>query len=78
MQGYLVDADGDIVSAHDPTVKMFKGLLPAPFQFEKYNFNPYEMIGNFKSYRQNNDPTSFMKTSDKGGTMDSKHRYVNQ
>lgn len=57
---------------------MFKGVLPAPFQLEKFNFNPYEMIGNFKSYRQNTDPCSFNKTSDKNGSMDSKNRYVNQ
>lgn len=43
--------EDDVVSAYDPNFKMFKniigGVLPAPFSFEKFNFNPFEMFGNF-------------------------------
>lgn len=54
-QGYLLDKDDDIIAAADPTVKMFtnvlSGVLPAPFSFERYNFNAFQLFGNFKSYK---------------------------
>lgn len=32
-----------------------KGEVPAPFNIEKYNFNPHEVRGDFK-YDKNNKP----------------------
>jgi len=68
-QGYLLDDDDDIVSGQDPNFKMFSnvlgGVLPAPFSFERYNFNPFDCFGNFKAFRNERDPSSFQKISDK-------------
>lgn len=81
-QGYLLDENDDIVSAEDPTVKMFEnvlnGQLPAPFSFERFNFNPYQMFGNFKGFKTNSDPTSYNRVTDSKGTYDSRTRLVNQ
>lgn len=58
---------------------MFPGLvegeLPAPFCFEKYNFSPWEIIGQF-DYSNSADPTSFFK-AEGGELLDLKDRKIN-
>ena len=77
----MLDKDEDIVAATDPNFKMFSnvlgGVVPAPFSFERYNFNAFECFGNFKGYKNERDVLSFMKTQDKTGLLDSKNRKVN-
>jgi hypothetical protein len=53
------------------------GVVPAPFSFERYNFNAFDIFGNFKSYKNERDVLSFSKTIDKTGHFDSKSRPVN-
>lgn len=76
----LDDAD-DIVRADDPTFKMFTdvigGDLPAPFSLERFNFNPFALFGNFKGFKQSNDPLSATKTRDKANLLDQLARPVN-
>ena len=35
-----------------------RGCLPAPFCIEKFNFNPFELQGNF-TFTDKDDPNSF-------------------
>lgn len=61
-RGYLIDpANGDVVNNLDGQT-MFaqkdldeKGEVPAPFSFEKHNFNPHQVRGDFE-YDRNGRP----------------------
>jgi hypothetical protein len=53
---------------------VLNGQLPAPFSFERFNFNPYQMFGNFKGFKTNSDPTSYNRVTDSKGTYDSQTR----
>lgn len=57
---------------------MFSGVLggqvAAPFSFERYNFNAFDIFGNFKSFKNERDVLSFTKITDKTGHFDSKSR----
>jgi len=64
--GYLVDcATGDILCLNG--AKVFdrrdldeRGNIPMPFALEKYNFNPFDLQGEFK-FSDVNDPLSFKR-----------------
>lgn len=81
-QGYLLDKDGDIISAQDPSHKVFRNLvdgqLPAPYLFEKYNFNAFRIFGNF-TYLDPSDVTSLIKQKamDRHAHLDDAKREVN-
>ena len=51
--------------AQDPSNKVFRkiqlvnGLVPAPYFFEKYNFNAFSIFGHFV-YKDPKDITSFI------------------
>ena len=61
-RGYLINPDtGDVINNLNGQ-KMFskseldeRGEVPAPFSFEKYNFNPHEIRGDF-DYDRNGNP----------------------
>jgi hypothetical protein len=66
-QGYLLSDEGDLMSAHDPKHKVFSHFsltnsseLPAPYFFERFNFNPFEIFGWFRSFKLNNDSKTFI------------------
>ena len=61
--GYLVDKSGDIINGSGK--KVFdrrdldeRGNIPMPYALEKYNFNPFDLQGDYK-YNDVNDPLSF-------------------
>jgi len=64
-EGYLLNELGQVVSNIDRTTVMFpdlvEGELPAPFCLEKYNFSPWEILGQF-DYSNTENPGSFFKT----------------
>lgn len=60
-RGYLTDKKGDVINNFNQK-SMFpkkdideRGELPAPFNIEKYNFNPHKVRGNF-DYDRNGNP----------------------
>jgi len=63
----LLNQQGDIVSAHDPNLVIFsknsliEERLPAPFLFERFNFNAFDMFGTFKNYKYKNDVKTCVK-----------------
>lgn len=71
-RGYLIDPKtGDIINNFN-NEKMFdskdmddKGEVPAPFNIEKYNFNPHEVRGDF-NYDKNSKPQIKKNPSSKG------------
>ena len=85
--GYLVDKmTGDIINTAGK--KVFdrrdldeRGNIPMPYALEKYNFNPFDLQGDYK-FRDVNDPLSFERTVEKtedGAELeyDSKKRVIN-
>jgi len=50
-----------------------KGGLPAPFNLEKFNFNPFELQGSF-SFQDKDDPCSFEKAFKSGRFLDKLNR----
>lgn len=68
-RGYLIDPkSGDVVNNHNGQ-KMFekkelddRGEVPAPFNFEKHNFNPHAVRGDFDYDR--NGKTVVIKSKD--------------
>lgn len=81
-KGYLIDpATGDIIDNLKGLVMFPKedvdpltGELPAPFNWEKYNFDPQAMQGEFDLL--NGQPR--MLTTNKGFCVDKKGRKVNK
>ena len=84
--GYRIDeTTGDITDSKG--AKMFdrrdldeRGNIPMPFSIEKYNFNPFDLQGDF-TFKDLNDPLSFNRiTSTEGGEeieFDDYSRQVN-
>lgn len=65
--GYLVDLEtGNVVHNRTSTVVFQakdldeRGNIPMPFAIEKYNFNPFDLLGTF-FYDDVEDPLSFVK-----------------
>lgn len=65
--GYLVDMEtGNVVHNMTSTVVFQakdldeRGNIPMPFAIEKYNFNPFDLLGTF-FYDDVEDPLSFHK-----------------
>ena len=59
-KGYLVDKQGNVLNNFN-SQQMFRkkdlderGEVPAPFNIEKYNFNPHKIRGNFDYYINGN------------------------
>lgn len=80
--GYLIDQEtGDVI--HGTTfARMFrsrdldeKAMLPMPFLIERFNFNPFEMLGTF-FYDDLDDPLSFQKSAKRGEYFDELGRQV--
>ena len=55
------------MSAHDPNLVIFskdslvEDRLPAPFLFERFNFNAFDIFGTFKNYKFKNDVKTCVK-----------------
>ena len=69
--GYMIDLSGNIINNKTGRVAFAfkdldeKGNIPMPYSVEKYNFNPFEMLGTF-FYDDYDDPLSF-KRGHRGG-----------
>lgn len=61
-RGYLIDENIGCIINKDNLNLMFKredlndedGDIPMPFKFERFNFNPHEIMGNFDHDAKNN------------------------
>ena len=54
-----------------------RGHIPMPFAIEKFNFNPFDLLGTF-FYDDVEDPTSFQKNQRSGRYIDELGRSVTQ
>jgi hypothetical protein len=80
--GYLVDkATGNIID--NDGRKVFdrhdldeRGNLPMPYALEKFNFNPFDIQGDF-TFEDPTDPLSFSKQTSNDAYYDSKARLIN-
>ncbi len=55
----------------------FDDDLPAPHCVERYNFNPFEIIGYHASYYDTRDACTFAHQKDAGKLVDGKGRPIN-
>lgn len=79
--GYLLDRNRHVVSVYNGS-SLFRTLLnpdtlPAPFLFERFNFNPFACFGNFKHFKKDDDPTTCVKHVINGRLFDDLRRPVN-
>ena len=74
------------MSAHDPKHKVFSHFslassseLPAPYFFERFNFNPFEIFGWYRSFKLNNDSKTFVYSKHiiKHANVDEYQRLIN-
>ena len=80
--GYLIDPEtGDVIHRVTGT-RVFarkdldeRGNIPMPYAIEKFNFNPFEMLGTF-FYDDVEDQLSFQKTHRGGRIIDELGRTV--
>ena len=81
-KGYLIDPEnGDILEKENGR-KMFdskdldpSGEIPAPFCFEKFNFNPHQILGEF-DYDILGKP--ILNVNSKGQNIDKNGKIVNK
>ena len=80
--GYLVDSNTGNVVQTDTGAVVFaapdldeRGNIPMPFALEKFNFNPFDLLGTF-FYDDVEDPLSFQKTQRAGKYIDELGRSV--
>lgn len=81
-RGYLIDPKTGDIMEHTFGQKMFdhkdideRGEIPAPFCVEKYNFNPFQIKGEF-DYDKNGN--SIITKNKQGDFVDKKGRKVNK
>ena len=78
----MIDPEtGDIINSFSGS-KVFsfrdldeKGNIPMPYSIEKFNFNPFEMLGTF-FYDDLDDPLSFQQSTKQGKHYDELGRLV--
>ena len=78
----MIDLEtGDIINSVNGS-KVFafrdldeKGYIPMPYSIEKFNFNPFQLLGTF-FYDDLDDPLSFQKTARSGKYYDELGRLV--
>jgi len=69
--GYMIDVQGNVINNKTGRVAFAfkdldeKGNIPMPYSVEKFNFNPFDMLGTF-FYDDYDDPLSF-KRGHRGG-----------
>ena len=73
--GYLIDFSGNVINNKTGRVAFAykdldeKGNIPMPYSVEKFNFNPFEMLGTF-FYDDFDDPLSFKRGHRSGKDID--------
>ena len=59
--------------------KLVNGCLPAPFLFERYNFNPFKILGRFSKYRNEKNASTIVMAKGVGANffVDESQKQVN-
>ena len=79
--GYLIDFQGNVINNKTGRVAFAykdldeKGNLPMPYSVEKYNFNPFDLLGTF-FYDDFDDPLSFQRGHRGGKVIDELSQVV--
>jgi len=73
--GYMIDVQGNVINNKTGRVAFAfkdldeKGNIPMPYSVEKFNFNPFDMLGTF-FYDDYDDPLSFKRGHRAGRDID--------